>query len=126
MQHKETSVCYPASYYQPDHKPPGSKCYTRRQAYAIQQAIINQITNHLALNATQGHWCSYPTSYLFSALNATQEHKPSFPTSYIYSQMMGQSDLNVTQGHKPSYQQAIYRFQIMGTIPPVTQTRISG
>ena len=64
---------------------------------AIQRAIINQKTTHLALDATQGHKLSYLTSYQFSALNATQGHKLSYPTSYQFSA------LNATQGHKPSF-----------------------
>ena len=77
----------------------------RDTSVAIQQAIINQDTTYLALNATQGHKRSYPTSYYLSALSVTQGHKPSYPKSYILIPNDGGrfSALNATQGHKPSY-----------------------
>ena len=52
---------------------------------------VNQYTTHLALNATQGHKLSYPTSCQFSA---AQGHKCSYPTSCQFSA------LNTTQGHE--------------------------
>ena len=47
----------------------------RDTSIAIQQAITQ------ALNATQGHKCSYQETITL-ALNATQGHKRSYQTSY--------------------------------------------
>ena len=59
---------FPTSYHQPGHNPPGSKCHTGTHIVAIQQTINpgNKCytgTQAYALNATQGHSCSYPESY---------------------------------------------------------------
>ena len=82
---------------------------------AIQQAIINQDTTHLALNASQGHKLSYPSSYQFSALNATQGHKSSYQQAiYIDPKWCG---------YDPTL---LYQHRVSGLLSRRSDTRLLG
>ena len=97
-----TQGSYQTSYYS------GSKCHTgiqgsyhtslymphRDTSIAIKQAITP------ALNATQGHKCSYQTSYYLGSKCHTG-HKVAIKQAITQA-------LNATQGHKSSYQTRYY------------------
>ena len=64
--------------------------------------------SNLALNVTQGHKRSYPTSYYQTGHNPPGSKCHTGTHAQLSNKLILNRALNATQGHKSSYQQALY------------------